>query len=64
MSTSTARRQNGVAKVKKNIPRHVGFIPDGNRRWAMDHGLSKEAGYDHGINPGLQLYAGRANFYH
>src|SRR5476651_1988542 len=44
------------AMAKNNIPRHVGFIPDGNRRWAMDHGLSKEAGYAHGIDPGLLLY--------
>jgi len=38
------------------IPQHVGFIPDGNRRWAVTHGLGKEAGYAHGIQPGLQLY--------
>ena len=42
--------------AKNNPPRHVGFIPDGNRRWAMDHGLPKETGYDHGINPGFLLY--------
>ena len=42
--------------AKNNIPRHIGFIPDGNRRWAMDHGLPKETGYDHGINPGFLLY--------
>jgi len=42
--------------AKNNIPRHVGFIPDGNRRWATDHGLPKEAGYEHGIDPGLRLY--------
>src|ERR1039457_3353858 len=42
--------------VKNNIPRHIGFIPDGNRRWAVDHGLPKEAGYAHGINPGLLLF--------
>ena len=42
--------------TKNNIPRHVGFIPDGNRRWAMDHGLPKEDGYVHGIDPGLLLY--------
>ncbi len=42
--------------AKNNLPRHVGFIPDGNRRWAVDHGLSKEAGYAHGIEPGLRLY--------
>ena len=42
--------------TKHSIPRHVGFIPDGNRRWAMERGLPKEAGYAHGINPGLLLY--------
>ena len=41
--------------AKNSIPRHVGFIPDGNRRWATDHRLSREAGYVHGINPGLLL---------
>lgn len=40
----------------KKKPNHVGFIPDGNRRWATSHGLSKEAGYAHGIGPGFQLY--------
>lgn len=34
---------------------HVGFIPDGNRRWAQARGLGKEAGYSHGITPGLAL---------
>lgn len=42
--------------AKNNIPRHVGFIPDGNRRWAIDHGLPKEAGYAYGLSPGLLLY--------
>src|SRR5674476_1702829 len=42
--------------TKNDIPHHVGFIPDGNRRWALDHGLPKEAGYVHGIDPGLLLY--------
>ena len=42
--------------AKINIPCHVGFIPDGNRRWALEQGLPKEAGYAHGISPGLQLY--------
>jgi hypothetical protein len=42
--------------AKNNIPRHIGFIPDGNRRWVVDHGLPKETGYAHGINPGLLLF--------
>lgn len=37
-------------------PKHIGFIPDGNRRWAVAHGLRKEAGYASGIAPGLNLY--------
>ncbi|HBE06815.1 MAG TPA: dihydroorotate dehydrogenase, partial [Firmicutes bacterium] len=31
------------------IPKHIGVIPDGNRRWALEHGYTKEMGYDHGI---------------
>lgn len=38
------------------IPRHIGIIPDGNRRWALSQGLNKEDGYDHGISPGMDLY--------
>ena len=37
------------------IPRHVGFIPDGNRRWADARGLPRGAGYDPGVEPGLRL---------
>ena len=37
------------------IPRHVGIIPDGNRRWALARGLSKEAGYEAGLPPGLEV---------
>ncbi len=38
------------------IPKHIGVIPDGNRRWALNNNLSKEQGYKHGVNPGLQLF--------
>ncbi|HHX95309.1 MAG TPA: di-trans,poly-cis-decaprenylcistransferase [Clostridia bacterium] len=38
------------------IPNHIGIIPDGNRRWAVSKGLSKEEGYSKGLNPGLELY--------
>ncbi len=40
----------------KRVPRHVGVIPDGNRRWAAGRGLKKEEGYDQGIEPGFQMY--------
>lgn len=38
------------------VPKHIGIIPDGNRRWAENNGLSKEKGYNIGINPGLLLF--------
>lgn len=37
------------------IPRHVSFIPDGNRRWAEARGMARAAGYAHGIARGVQL---------
>jgi undecaprenyl diphosphate synthase len=42
--------------AKNRIPQHIGFIPDGNRRWALNRGLPKEDGYTFGIAPGLSLY--------
>ena len=39
----------------KRIPKHIGIIPDGNRRWAVRNGLKKEEGYAYGLEPGLQL---------
>jgi undecaprenyl diphosphate synthase len=38
------------------IPNHIGVIPDGNRRWAASNGLTKEKGYEKGLDPGLQLF--------
>lgn len=40
----------------KRLPKHIGIIPDGNRRWACSHGYEKQEGYQYGINPGLELY--------
>jgi len=37
------------------IPKHIGIIPDGNRRWALANGLTKEKGYESGLDPGIQL---------
>ena len=37
------------------VPRHVGFIPDGNRRWAEQRGLPRAAGYAAGVEPGWCL---------
>ena len=38
------------------IPKHVGIIPDGNRRWASQNGMTKDKGYESGIDPGLESY--------
>lgn len=38
------------------IPNHIGVIPDGNRRWSLSKGLSKEQGYDIGLYPGIELF--------
>ena len=38
------------------IPKHVGIIPDGNRRWAQNHGMTKEKGYENGLDPGILAY--------
>lgn len=40
----------------RRVPRHIGFIPDGNRRWAVQHSLPREQGYVRGIAPGLALF--------
>jgi undecaprenyl diphosphate synthase len=37
------------------VPKHIGIIPDGNRRWAKENGLNKEEGYVFGLKPGLEL---------
>ena len=38
-----------------HIPKHIGIIPDGNRRWAKSRGLKKEEGYTFGLAPGMEL---------
>lgn len=41
--------------MTKKEPKHIGIIPDGNRRWAKGHGMKKEDGYEYGLLPGLKL---------
>lgn len=38
-----------------HIPKHIAIIPDGNRRWATKKGFQKQAGYEHGLHPGLEI---------
>ncbi len=35
--------------TKKNVPRHVAIIPDGNRRWARRNHLPSVLGHKHGV---------------
>jgi len=44
-----------MARRFSRIPDHIGFIPDGNRRWAEQRGLSRREGYAAGVEPGLRL---------
>src|SRR5579884_1860688 len=37
------------------LPKHVGLIPDGNRRWAKERGLHPGEGYRQGVVAGLQM---------
>lgn len=43
--------------VLKRLPRHVGIIPDGNRRWAKLRGLSPGEGYQAGLLQGFRMLA-------
>jgi undecaprenyl diphosphate synthase len=44
-----------VSAKRRRMPRHIGLIPDGNRRWAQARGSAKRDGYAAGIAPGLRL---------
>jgi undecaprenyl diphosphate synthase len=41
--------------MSKKKPEHIGIIPDGNRRWAVEHGMKKQDGYAYGLEPGRRL---------
>lgn len=38
------------------LPKHIGIIPDGNRRWAESKGMTKEQGYMPGVDIGLSFF--------
>jgi undecaprenyl diphosphate synthase len=37
------------------LPRHLGIIPDGNRRWAEARGQPRRAGYSPGVEAGFRM---------
>jgi undecaprenyl diphosphate synthase len=43
------------SKTFTRIPKHVGLIPDGNRRWARQRGLHPAEGYAAGLQKGLVM---------
>lgn len=44
--------------VNKNLPKHVVIIPDGNRRWAKEHGLRPIEGHKKGLETALKVVRG------
>lgn len=38
------------------LPKHIGVIPDGNRRWANSRGIPRTKGWEKGIDPGYDLF--------
>ncbi|MCD9903210.1 polyprenyl diphosphate synthase [Streptomyces sp. MT29] len=49
MTTTAARPLTDLPdNLRATLPRHIAFIADGNRRWAAEHGLTVEQGYDAG----------------
>jgi undecaprenyl diphosphate synthase len=45
---SAARGAGGFDSSSLKIPGHIGIIMDGNRRWAVSHGLPKTVGHRYG----------------
>src|ERR1044072_1709416 len=55
-SVAYLQRPIGV-EMTKRFPKHIGIIPDGNRRWARARALKPGEGYAAGIQPGFDLMA-------
>jgi undecaprenyl diphosphate synthase len=49
--TTPHKKQSGFSR----LPRHIGIIPDGNRRWADFRNAPRRNGYAAGIGPGMRL---------
>lgn len=50
--------KNSSIKTGKKIPEHVVIIPDGNRRWAKNHGLESIEGHKQGLDTALKVVKG------
>src|SRR5690606_18841625 len=49
------RRLLGAVKNSGRLPRHIGIIMDGNRRFAQSVGLDVKAGHDYGANKAREV---------
>lgn len=52
---ATLQIEHRSVRENMRIPKHIAVIPDGNRRWAANHKLEKQEGYDYGLEPGLKV---------
>ena len=43
-----------MTRTLRRLPRHIGIIPDGNRRWAQAQGSKRSEGYEAGVDPALK----------
>lgn len=57
MSTKTTPQSTLVATVK-TVPRHLGIIPDGNRRWGKAHNVPKLEAHRRGYDVLMQVATG------
>ena len=55
METATDGGEVLLASEFQRVPRHIGLIPDGNRRWARERGLHPAIGYQAGVEKGLEM---------
>jgi len=53
--STTTPCADGLNRKFKRLPRHVGLIPDGNRRWAKERGMPAFMGYAAGVEKGLTM---------
>jgi undecaprenyl diphosphate synthase len=45
----------GTNNFMDNLPKHIAIIPDGNRRWAKEKGLSTFEGHKKGFNQAIEI---------
>jgi len=54
--TKNSKTKNGFPfSPSVNLPKHIILIPDGNRRWAAEHGLPIEVGHKRGMEVVIDL---------